>query len=56
MTSVHQLAQSLGVAVVAEGVEDERTARSLGGLAGMIGQGWYFGRPTTAEDLGLSMP
>ena len=51
VTSVHQLAQALGVDVVAEGVEDERTAQALATLTGTIGQGWYFGRPMAAEDL-----
>jgi EAL domain-containing protein (putative c-di-GMP-specific phosphodiesterase class I) len=50
VTSVHQLARALGLAVVAEGVEDERTARQLAKLPGTIGQGWYFGRPVPAEE------
>jgi predicted signal transduction protein with EAL and GGDEF domain len=51
VTSVHELAQALGVDVVAEGVEDQRTAEILAGLAGTIGQGWHFGRPMSADDL-----
>jgi diguanylate cyclase len=51
VTSVHQLARALGVDVVAEGVEDQRTADALAGLAGTIGQGWHFGRPMTVEQL-----
>jgi len=51
VTSVHHLARALGVDVVAEGVEDERIAAALAELPGMIGQGWYFGRPMPAEDL-----
>jgi EAL domain-containing protein (putative c-di-GMP-specific phosphodiesterase class I)/GGDEF domain-containing protein len=51
VTSVHQLAQALGMDVVAEGVEDQRTADALAALAGTIGQGWYFGRPMTVEEL-----
>ena len=51
VASVHDLARALGVDVVAEGVEDERMARALAELPGMIGQGWYFGRPMSAEDL-----
>jgi predicted signal transduction protein with EAL and GGDEF domain len=51
VTSVHQLAQALGVDVVAEGVEDQRTADALAGLSGTIGQGWHFGRPMTVEEL-----
>ena len=51
VTSVHQLAQALGVDVVAEGVEDQRTADALAGLTGTIGQGWHFGRPMTVDQL-----
>jgi len=51
VTSVHELAKTLGVSVVAEGVEDRRTAQALGRLPGIIGQGYYFGRPMTAEAL-----
>jgi predicted signal transduction protein with EAL and GGDEF domain len=51
VASVHDLARALGVDVVAEGVEDERIARALAELPGMIGQGWYFGRPMPAEEL-----
>jgi EAL domain-containing protein (putative c-di-GMP-specific phosphodiesterase class I) len=51
ITSVHQLARTLGVEVVAEGVEDERTARALATLPGTIGQGYHFGRPMPADAL-----
>jgi predicted signal transduction protein with EAL and GGDEF domain len=51
VTSVHQLAGALGVDVVAEGVEDQRTADALARLGGVIGQGWHFGRPMTVENL-----
>jgi predicted signal transduction protein with EAL and GGDEF domain len=47
--SVHQLATALGLAVVAEGVENERTVADLAQLRGTIGQGWYFGRPVNAQ-------
>jgi EAL domain-containing protein (putative c-di-GMP-specific phosphodiesterase class I)/GGDEF domain-containing protein len=49
--SVHELATALHMSVVAEGVEDQRTAEALSRLPGTIGQGYYFGRPTTAEAL-----
>ena len=52
VASVHQLARALGVDVVAEGVEDEGIAQALAELPGMIGQGWYFGRPMSTEELG----
>jgi EAL domain-containing protein (putative c-di-GMP-specific phosphodiesterase class I) len=51
VTSVYQLAQALGFDVVAEGVEDQRTADALAPLVGTVGQGWHFGRPMTVEDL-----
>jgi diguanylate cyclase (GGDEF)-like protein len=50
VTSVHQLAAALRLAVVAEGVEDEQTAAALGRLPGTIGQGWHFGRPIPAAE------
>jgi EAL domain-containing protein (putative c-di-GMP-specific phosphodiesterase class I) len=52
VTSVHQLAAALGLEVVAEGIEDERTARALGRLPGTIGQGYYLGRPMSAAAIG----
>jgi diguanylate cyclase (GGDEF)-like protein len=50
VTSVHLLTRALGVDVVAEGVEDQRTADALAKLPGVIGQGWHFGRPMTVDD------
>src|SRR5690606_15015706 len=46
--NVHDLATALGLTVVAEGVEDAATASALARLPGVIGQGWYFGRPVPA--------
>jgi diguanylate cyclase len=51
VTSVYQLARALGLHVVAEGVEDATIADALGELPEMIGQGWHFGRPMTADAL-----
>jgi EAL domain-containing protein (putative c-di-GMP-specific phosphodiesterase class I) len=51
VTSVYELATALHVSVVAEGVEDQRTAEALGRLPGIIGQGYHFGRPMTVEVL-----
>jgi EAL domain-containing protein (putative c-di-GMP-specific phosphodiesterase class I)/GGDEF domain-containing protein len=50
VTSIHQLASTLGLSVVAEGVEDARTAAALARLPGTIGQGWHFGRPVLSDD------
>ena len=43
------LAKSLGLTVVAEGVEEPETAALLGALDCDLGQGWLFGRPGPAE-------
>lgn len=51
VATVHQLAGALGVTVVAEGIEDADTAAALAKLGGMVGQGWYFGRPMTGDAL-----
>jgi EAL domain-containing protein (putative c-di-GMP-specific phosphodiesterase class I) len=51
VTSVHELARALGVVVVAEGVEDRRTADALASLPGIIGQGWHFGAPMRPDEL-----
>jgi EAL domain-containing protein (putative c-di-GMP-specific phosphodiesterase class I) len=51
VTSVHELAQALGVVVVAEGVEDRRTADVLASLKDIIGQGWHFGAPMRPDEL-----
>jgi predicted signal transduction protein with EAL and GGDEF domain len=51
VTSVHQMARALGVTVVAEGVEDARTADALAQLPGTIGQGWHFGAPMPADEV-----
>ena len=49
--SIIELAGSLGLRVVAEGVEDEHTWRALAGLGCDIAQGWFHARPMPAEDL-----
>jgi EAL domain-containing protein (putative c-di-GMP-specific phosphodiesterase class I) len=51
VTSLHQLVQVLGLHLVAEGVEDQRTVESLSELAQIIGQGWHIGRPVSADRL-----
>jgi|GEM_PF-598418 len=49
--SVIELASALGLRVVAEGVEDERTWRLLHAAGCDVAQGWFFARPMPAEDL-----
>jgi diguanylate cyclase (GGDEF)-like protein/PAS domain S-box-containing protein len=48
-----ELAHSLGITVVAEGVEDERTWQLLTELHCDAAQGYHISRPQTAEELHL---
>jgi predicted signal transduction protein with EAL and GGDEF domain len=48
--AVTTLAAALQVPVCVEGIEDEDSYRTVVGLGCEIGQGWYFGKPMTAED------
>ncbi len=45
------LAHSLGMSVVAEGVESEGVRDKLMEIECDFGQGWYFGRPATLKEL-----
>jgi EAL domain-containing protein (putative c-di-GMP-specific phosphodiesterase class I) len=47
---VIDLADALGLRVVAEGVEDERTWRLLGAAGCHAAQGWFHARPMPADD------
>ena len=49
---VIQLGRNLGLAVIAEGVEDERQAQILQALGCPLAQGFLFARPLTATALG----
>ena len=49
VTAVVGLAKSLGLAIVAEGVEEPETATMLRELSCDVGQGWLFGRPGSPE-------
>ncbi len=49
VTAVVGLAKSLGLAIVAEGVEETETATMLRELNCDVGQGWLFGRPGSPE-------
>jgi len=46
-----RLAGSMGLRVVAEGIEDETQARKLKELGCGIGQGWFYARAMSASDL-----
>lgn len=43
------VARALGIEAVAEGVETEDQARVLAGFGCVVGQGYLYGRPATAE-------
>jgi diguanylate cyclase (GGDEF)-like protein len=49
--SMIDLARALGLRVVAEGVEDERTWRMLVEAGCDVAQGWYFARPMPPDRL-----
>ena len=49
--STVQLAHELGIAVVAEGIEDEACLAFLKGIGCDYAQGYFIGRPMSAEDL-----
>ncbi len=49
--SMIELAGALGLRVVAEGVEDERTWRSLHAAGCDLAQGWFYARPMPADEL-----
>jgi diguanylate cyclase (GGDEF)-like protein len=49
--SAIQLGHDLGMAIVAEGVEDERTLQALHGLGCDAAQGFYIQRPVAPEQL-----
>jgi diguanylate cyclase (GGDEF)-like protein len=49
--SVIELAGALGLRVVAEGVEDERTWRLLHAAGCDVAQGWFYARPMPGEEL-----
>ncbi|RKR90615.1 diguanylate cyclase (GGDEF)-like protein [Micromonospora pisi] len=53
--SVIELAGALGLRVVAEGVEDERTWRLLHAAGCDVAQGWFYARPMPAEELSAWM-
>jgi diguanylate cyclase (GGDEF)-like protein len=51
--SMIELAGTLGLRVVAEGVEDEHTWRLLHAAGCDVAQGWFYARPMPAEDLNV---
>ncbi len=53
VTAIFQLAKGLGLDVVAEGIETDLAASRLKEMGCRLGQGYYFARPTTVENLNL---
>ncbi|MDN4473972.1 putative bifunctional diguanylate cyclase/phosphodiesterase [Demequina zhanjiangensis] len=51
VNSTIELALALGVRVVAEGIEDERTVKVLAGFDSLIGQGYHFSGPVSAAQI-----
>ncbi|HEY2791642.1 MAG TPA: GGDEF domain-containing phosphodiesterase, partial [Micromonosporaceae bacterium] len=49
--SIIELAGALGLRVVAEGVEDDRTRRLLVAAGCHVAQGWFYARPMPADEL-----
>jgi diguanylate cyclase (GGDEF)-like protein len=45
------LGHSLGLPIVAEGIEDEEAARQLNLMGCDLGQGWLYGRAVTAQEV-----
>jgi EAL domain-containing protein (putative c-di-GMP-specific phosphodiesterase class I) len=45
-----ELARTLGVAVIAEGIETQEQASALIALGCEFGQGFYLGRPRSVRD------
>jgi diguanylate cyclase (GGDEF)-like protein len=50
VTAITRLAESLKLAITAEGIEDEAIEARLRGIGRYTGQGWLFGRPMPAAD------
>ncbi len=48
-----QLAQALNLSVVAEGIETAPQATLLHGLGEMLGQGYLYSRPVSADEAGV---
>jgi EAL domain-containing protein (putative c-di-GMP-specific phosphodiesterase class I) len=51
VVGIHALARTLQLDVVAEGVEDADTVRTLAALPATIAQGWYYARPMPPDEL-----
>ncbi|EHM02293.1 diguanylate cyclase domain protein [Acetobacteraceae bacterium AT-5844] len=52
VSAIIGLARALGLGTTAEGIEDAATMRRIAAMGCDLGQGYYFGRPRPAEQLG----
>jgi diguanylate cyclase (GGDEF)-like protein/PAS domain S-box-containing protein len=52
VSAIIGLARALGLGTTAEGIEDATTMRRIAAMGCDLGQGYYFGRPRAAADLG----
>jgi len=50
VTTILALARGMGMSVVAEGIENEAQAQQLDTLGCVLGQGYLFAKPLTADD------
>ena len=50
VNAIAQLGETLGLPVIAEGIEDAAIAERLRAIGLLRGQGWHFGKPLTLED------
>lgn len=53
VSAILQLAKKLGLDVVAEGVETDQAAARLREMGYTLAQGFFFARPSVAENLDL---
>lgn len=51
MSAVSQIAKTLDLQVVAEGIETEDEAEITTQLGCDLGQGWFYARPTNPDEL-----
>jgi EAL domain-containing protein (putative c-di-GMP-specific phosphodiesterase class I) len=52
VSAIIGLARALGLGTTAEGIEDAATMRRIAAMGCDLGQGYYFGRPRPAAELG----
>jgi diguanylate cyclase (GGDEF)-like protein/PAS domain S-box-containing protein len=53
--AISAMSRTLGLSVLAEGIEEDATLRVVRGLGCVEGQGFYFGHPAPASELALEI-